>query len=916
MRPAWRLAISSVFQRPSRAILLIAVVAASAMLIAAVGVAISSINTAVEARVQGVVGSADVRIKPAGSGRTLPATLLERAREWEEVQEAAGRLTESLALRFRVPFWEADSEGVFRRNVRTNSASTLAIGLMPEASGTSAAVEIIEGRPPTAADEIVLDRALADRLSGLGKDARFTPPGLTLLPQRTAAEPMTAEAGPLTAADADDAATLNENARLRVGDPVEIVRFLKDPVRLRVVGISREPPLGGRPQCYMTYEGLGELTGAAGRFSEINLVLREGADPEALVAAKKETLPEGVIIQTTEKVTSGLDRNMRANRIGFVIASTMAFIAASFIIMTGMSTGVTERQRELAILRCIGADRWQLASSQIMVGGIIGVLGSVVGVPLGAVAAAVMVLRYKDTLGADLNIEAWRLGSAVLGAVGAGVLGAAYPAWLASRVTPLAALAARAQKPKGRTVGVLAAVGLFGIATHLALFTLPLDGRVVFWSYVTFGLPALMLGYFLVSVPALLVVVRAASGVISRMLGLPGAMLARTVRATPFRFGFTSGAMMAGLALMVAIWTQGGGFVRDWLEKIEFPDAFVVGLALSERDRETLETLPFVTATTAITMHPIETDAFGVRELTRFKTFFIAFEPRSFLEQTRLEWVQGDQETATRRLEEGGAVIVAREFLTARGMGVGETFRCWDNGVEHEFEIVGVVTSPGLEMVSKFFQVGEEFTDQSIHAVFGSRADLKAKFNSDAIGMIQISLADDVDDGYAMNTIREALFSSAILDAGSGREIKEQITGFVKTSLLVSSIVAVFSMLVASFGVTNLIVAGIQARRFEFGVLRAVGGSRGLLTRLIIGESLLIVVTACILGTLMGVQGAFGGTRLNELLWGLEIDARPPLGPILAGWGIVLIMTLGAATPAIMGLLRRRPRELLGAVRG
>ncbi len=36
-----------------------------------------------------------------------------------------------------------------------------------------------------------------------------------------------------------------------------------------------------------------------------------------------------------------------------------------------------------------------------------------------------------------------------------------------------------------------------------------------------------------------------------------------------------------------------------------------------------------------------------------------------------------------------------------------------------DFEIVGVVTSPGLEIVSKFFNVGETYADQAVHAVFG-----------------------------------------------------------------------------------------------------------------------------------------------------------------------------------------------------
>jgi hypothetical protein len=172
---------------------------------------------------------------------------------------------------------------------------------------------------------------------------------------------------------------------------------------------------------------------------------------------------------------------------------------------------------------------------------------------------------------------------------------------------------------------------------------------------------------------------------------------------------------------------------------------------------------------------------------------------------------------------------------------------------------VGVVTSPGLELASKFFNIGEEYIDQSIHAVFGSRADMVEKFGNDNIQLIQISMADGTDDAAAMREIKAALFGYGMLDAGSGGRIKKEIEIFIRGSLVVFSAVAVASMLVACFGVANLIVASIETRRFEFGVLRAVGAQRGLLTRLVLAEAVVIGLTASIAGTLMGIQGAWAG---------------------------------------------------------
>ncbi len=282
---------------------------------------------------------------------------------------------------------------------------------------------------------------------------------------------------------------------------------------------------------------------------------------------------------------------------------------------------------------------------------------------------------------------------------------------------------------------------------------------------------------------------------------------------------------------------------------------------------------------------------------------------------TKLTWIQGDPVTALAELNKGGAILVAREFLITRGLGAGDTIELKHEGKPFTFRIVGVVTSPGLDIVSKYFDVGEEYVDQAINAVMGSRADMVEKFGNDNINLIQIAMKEGTDETKAMNEVR-GLVGSGIIGAGSGRGIKAEIKQFIGGSLLVSSVVAVGALLVACFGVANLIVAGIQARQYEFGVLRAVGAQKGLLGRLVIGEALLIAVTACLLGTALGTQASWAEQRIYEIIIGLVLHVRPPVIPVLAGWAAVTLITLAAAAPAAWRLMGKRPRELLGAVRG
>lgn len=917
MRPAWRLAIRNLRARPKRTALLVSAVALSALLIAAVSTAMTSIQGSLSDRILSQIGNADVIVQGRGSGLTIDESWLEQAAAWEGVESAIGRTEASMPLRATVelarPIDEDDPEGPHRVRRTQTMVNAVGNGIDPVGELELRPLPIVVGRLPTGPGEIAIDQLLADRLAGRQGNAGAL--GGAIQVRDVLLDDSDDNGG--EPVDAMRAAVINEAVTVGVGDEIEFLSgfLLRRETPLTVVGIVESPPLGGRPLAYLERSVLAELSGKPGRIAQVDVVLDRGVDPEAFAEARRaELTPEqalAVLIQTTAKVTAGFDQNMQSGRIGMIFGSMLSFLAASFIIMTGLTVDVAERQRDLAVLRCIGGARGQLAASQLAVGVLIGAVGALIGVPLGLAGCAGLFWFFDDVLQSELQLAWWPVSLAAGGSVVSGLLGAVWPAWKASATSPLRALASRASPILGRSIAMALVLGVAGLVTQWLTIDSPDDGETIFWAYFLLGLPAMFLGYFVLGVPMVLTVVRTFGPVISRALGLPKRLLERTVQQTPFRFGFTAGAMMTGLSLMVAIWSHGGAVMRDFLGAFEFPDAFVSGVALTPEAQEKLESLDFVTGTTAITLVPIEHSTFGVSGVTKYQSTFIAFEPEPFFELAELQWIEGSEETALPRLLEGDSIIVAREFRTAKGLGVGDTFTCSQNDIEHTFEIVGVVTSPGLDIVSKFFNIGEEYTQQAIHAVFGSRDDMKAKFGTDAINLIQVELADDIDDDFAIDTIRRELFPYGILDAGSGRAIQQELLTVFGGALGAFSVVAVCAMIVACFGVANLIYAGIDARRFEFGVLRAVGARQGLLLRLVIGEALVIALAAIVLGTCMGLQAAWAGRKINETLIGLELNLLIPVGGLAIGWSSVVIITLLAALPAGLGIMRAKSRELL-----
>jgi len=897
----------------------------SVVLISTVACVMGSINASFTQQINTSVGLAEVRVV-AIKGSTMPASVAESVSKWEGVHSVLPRLqqTQSLlvTLPTAMPVDENNPDGHHSVTNHGYLTSVFVNGIDPESEFQARPVVLLQGRYPQADYEILIDARVAQRMSWIySKDEGKQ------RPTKVFDDPIgyLSHHAPFLGQRAetlDEAIALNRGVGIRIGDTVEFARLLRSNVKLTIVGIAQAPPMGGRPMAYTTIPTLDAMARRKGQISDLEIKLNEGIDPLEFVAEHQNAYPGRAIVQTTGRITAGVEQNLAAAQMGFMLISVITLISAAFIIATGLTTGVAEQQRMLGVLRCIGAHRRQLGIAQLLVGLTVSGLGAIAGLPLGIALAWVLIAIFNQQLPAGLVIPGFNLTITLAGALAAGLIGALWPAWRAATLSPIQAMNQQSQPSNPAQIGKITLVGVLGIAIMISIVLSgragALSNQTFFWTYITIGLPAMFLGYFLASASVAVLVARTIGPLISRAFRLPQSLLVRTVRATPYRHGFTAGALMTGIALLIAIWTNGSAAMRDWIDQIQFPDAFAYGLPMSEEAIGILNDLDVVERTCAINMLAVETDAFGVKALTTYKTNYFGFEPEAFFDMVHVEFIEGDPETALAKLKEGGSVIVAREFLIAKGLGVGDIFTCKDStGQEHNFDIVGVVTTPGLELVSQYFDLGESMVQQAISSVFGSRADMIKHFGVRDPMLIQIDLDDSVPTKEAIDQIERALIGSGVLNVGSGARIRTQIESVFTSSFVVVSTVALGAMLVACFGVANLIVAEVSARKYELGVLRAVGASRGQIVRLICGQALIIAIAACVLGTLLGLQAAWGGQQVNRVLVGMDLNFRPPpMLPIMISWATAIFLTLLAAAPSAIRLNRSSVRELMSSSGG
>ncbi|MBU7036075.1 MAG: ABC transporter permease [Theionarchaea archaeon] len=120
------------------------------------------------------------------------------------------------------------------------------------------------------------------------------------------------------------------------------------------------------------------------------------------------------------------------------LISLIAIVVGSIIVMNTMIMSIMERTREIGILRAVGWKKRKILSMVLKESLAISIIGGIIGIVIAA--GLVNALAEAAQLPVDLPVTADLVVSAFVIAVILGVLGGFYPAWRASRMSPMEAL--------------------------------------------------------------------------------------------------------------------------------------------------------------------------------------------------------------------------------------------------------------------------------------------------------------------------------------------------------------------------------------------------------------------------------------------------------------------------------------------
>lgn len=355
------------------------------------------------------------------------------------------------------------------------------------------------------------------------------------------------------------------------------------------------------------------------------------------------------------------------------------------------------------------------------------------------------------------------------------------------------------------------------------------------------------------------------------------------------------------------------------------------------------------------------------------RTMFVAVDPRRIFSLMDLEFTHGDMPTARRMLmageraaladgtvmdgsfevtddgvrfislepdeqgapvtlepsqvvshEPGRYLVISQEFRELRGVGVGDNFVLKKpggtgllgrlRGEAVDFTIVGVVRSPGIDVMVATFDLGRQFQMQSAASVFGTLDDAREIFGMTHVRLVAANLDVEIEKKELVEQLAAEMGRTGI-SVADVRQLKYDIQFGLRRLLLVASVVAWAAMAVASLGVVNTIMAGVRARRYQLGILRAVGLTRNELMRLVLAEALLLGIVACVLGTAAGFLMTINARQAQGWLVGYVPPLRIAWSVLWTGLAAVMSVSMIAAMWPAWSTARTTVLRLLQAGR-
>ncbi|MER6199085.1 FtsX-like permease family protein [Streptomyces sp. NPDC001586] len=603
-----------------------------------------------------------------------------------------------------------------------------------------------------------------------------------------------------------------------------------------------------------------ELYLKPGYYQELSVAAKAGASADQLLAEIKPLLDD----KHTKAQTGAALAKEQAKQIekGMSNMSTMLLVFAGislfvgiFLIYNTFTMLVTQRTKELALLRAVGANRGQVMRSVLAEALVVGAVSAAIGLLSGlglAIGMRSLIGSFGAKLpGGDLVVAPGTIIAALVIGVLVTTLAALLPAWRTGRIAPVAAMGSAHLPASAKSLIVRNVIGsVIGVlAVGLVLLGVSKggsSGRMIMGAGAFFMLIGLIVLLPLLSKP----VISAVRPLLQKAFGVPGKLAAQNAVRNPRRTAVTAASLAIGLTLVTTLSVLGitVGKVVDRMSTEKLKADYRVSMAsdIGSLDKSVADTLAKAPGIKAVSPQ-----AAGFLKIGEDLRSASGVTPGAIDQMLNIEVVSGSMDALGK-----GELAVAEKTAKKANLAVGSTLQVqFDDGQQGTLK-VGAVYKDLEGLLSPYV------IDNKI---------LGAHSEEQYIPQVYVNV-DGGASAAGQQKVIDALGKNPAITVATQQDMRNEMGGMINTMLNVMYGLLGMALIISVLGVVNTLAMSVFERTQEIGMLRAIGLDRSRVKNMIRLEAVVISLFGAVLGVAIGVFLAWAvGTTIAKSMPNYEL---------------------------------------------
>ena len=660
--------------------------------------------------------------------------------------------------------------------------------------------------------------------------------------------------------------------------------------------------IGGATLTAITLQDAQEWYDRKGQVSTILVAADQGVSPNDLASRVQAAVPANVLVETGTANASRQAGDINDD-LGFIqqflfVFAVIALLVGAFIIFNVFSITVAQRIRELAMLRTVGASRWQLLRSVLAEALVIGLIASLVGVGVGVLFAKAVNLLF-DAAGFGLpttgiQIQPRTVIIPILVGTVVTVLAAFIPGLRATRIPPIAALREGATLPRTRWARfspylgvVIVLLGIAGIASGFSS-----NGSVgQRLGLIAIGALAVLIGVVMLTRFVIRPLARIIGWPLQKLAGNSGRLGRENAMRNTSRTATTAAALMVGVGLVVFISVFVAGLKSSFIDALDNTlqsDLIIINEGFTPLPAGVVgatESAPGVASALGVGFAEVRYGTGSTEQLS-------SVDPVQAAQLINFDWQNGGSDQLLGQLGDDGTII-ERNFAKSHNLKTGQQFAITTlDGDTARLRVLGEYRDPQL------------FTGFVV-----SNAAYDKLFVDKDVGVLLAKFDEGVSTEAGKASVTSALKATyPAAKVRTNSEYKDFVSQQVNQILTIFYALLAFSIVISLFGVLITLLLAVYERTREIGMLRAIGTTRGQLRSMIFSES----VITCAIGGIIGIAvGLLFGYLIARGLESEGIRFSVPVGTIIVVFILAVVAGLVAALAPARRAAKLQPLEAL-----